>query len=57
MKEVYKHEMPHFLPCINPRSKDQRFLVPQEVVLKLAECLIDDLEREEQNQSVWWHEY
>ena len=57
MKEVYKHEMPHFLPCINPRSTDQRFLVPQEVVLKLAECLIDDLEREEQNQSVWWHEY
>lgn len=57
MKEVYKGEMPHFLSAINPHSDDQRFLVPQEVVIRLAECLIDDLEREEQNQSVWWHEY
>ena len=57
MKEVYKGEMPHFLASINPHREDQRFLVPQEVVLKLAECLIDDLEREEQNASAWWHEY
>ena len=57
MKEIYKGEVPHFLASINPRSKDQRFLVPQEVVYKLAECLIDDLEREEQNQSAWWYEY
>ena len=57
MKEVYKKEVPHFLSSINPHSKDQRFLVPQEVVYKLAECLIDYLEREEQNQSAWWHEY
>ena len=57
MKEIYKGEVHHFLASINPRSKDQRFLVPQEVVYKLAECLIDDLEREEQNQSAWWHEY
>lgn len=57
MKEVYKSEVPHFLASINPHSDDQRFLVPQEVVLKLAECLIDDLEREEQNASAWWHEY
>ena len=57
MKEVYKGEVPHFLASINPHSDDQRFLVPQEVVLKLAECLIDDLEREEQNESAWWHEY
>lgn len=57
MKEVYKHEMPHFLMSINPHSDDQRLLVPQEVVLKLAECLIDDMEREERNGKVWWHEY
>ncbi|SFO91310.1 hypothetical protein [Prevotella sp. tf2-5] len=57
MKEVYKGEVPHFLASINPHSDDPRLLVPQEVVYKLAECLIDDLEREEQNQSAWWHEY
>lgn len=57
MKEVYKGEVPHFLASINPHSDDPRFLVPQEVVYKLAECLIDDLEREEQNQSAWWYEY
>lgn len=57
MKDVYKSEVPHFLSSINPHSDDRRFLVPQEVVLKLAECLIDDLEREEQNQSAWWNEY
>ena len=57
MKEVYKQEMPHFLSSINAHSDDQRLLVPQEVVLKLAECIIDDLEREEKNGKVWWHEY
>ncbi len=57
MREVYKQEVPHFLASINPHSSDPRFQVPQEVVLKLAECLIDDLEREELNGKVWWHEY
>ena len=57
MKEVYKNEMPHFLASINPHSSDPRLQVPQEVVLKLAECLIDDMEREERNGKVWWHEY
>jgi hypothetical protein len=58
MKEVYKQEMPHFLESINPRrTDDDRFLVPQETVLKLAECLIDDMEREEQQGKVWWYEY
>ena len=54
MKEVYKQEMAHFLPFINAHSDDCRFLVPQEAVLRLAECLIDDLEREEQNGNNWW---
>ena len=57
MKEVYKGEVPHFLASINPHSDDPRLLVPQEVVMKLAECLLDDLEREEQHQTQWWHEY
>ena len=47
MKEVYKGEMGHFLQAINPHSSDQRFLVPKEVILSLAEILINDLEREE----------
>lgn len=57
MKEVYKKEVPHFLSSINPHSDDPRLAVPHQVVLKLAECLIDDLEREEKNGKVWWNEY
>ena len=58
MKEIYKGEVPHFLSSINPHSDDPRLLVPQEVVIKLAECLIDDLEREElEGKNVWWHNY
>ena len=57
MKAVYKQEVPHFLESINPHSSDQRFLVPHETVIKLAECLIDDLEREELNGVSWWNEY
>jgi len=57
MKEVYKQEVPHFLSSINPHSDDPRLQVPQEVVLKMAECLIDDLEREERDGHDWWHEY
>ena len=57
MKEVYKKEVPHFLDAINPHSSDTRMSVPHETVMKLAECLIDDLEREEKNGKVWWHEY
>ena len=57
MRDVYRQEVPHFLSSINPHSDDPRLLVPREMVFKLAECLIDDLEREEQNQSAWWHDY
>lgn len=46
MKEIYKQEVPHFLECINPHSVDPRFLVPAETVERLAECLIDEMERE-----------
>ena len=57
MKEVYKREVPHFLASINPHSKDIRLSVPHATVFKMAECLIDDMEREEKNGKVWWYEY
>lgn len=57
MREVYKNEVPHFLSAITPHSDDPRLVVPHETVRRLAECLIDDLEREEKNGKVWWHEY
>lgn len=47
MKEVYKGEMPHFLPAINPHSDDPRFAVPVEVVEALAEILIDEVDKDE----------
>ena len=47
MKEVYKGEMPHFLPAINPHSDDPRFAVPVEVVEALAEILIEEVDKEE----------
>jgi hypothetical protein len=53
MKLVYKEEVPHFLEAIDPHSDDPRLKVPKEMVVRLAECLIDDLEKEEQNSWVW----
>jgi len=47
MKEVYRGEMPHFLEAINPKSTDPRFLLPQEIIVELAEILIDEIERDE----------
>lgn len=47
MKEVYKSEMPHFLPAINPHSDDPRFGVPTEVILALAEILIEEVDKDE----------
>jgi hypothetical protein len=51
MKEVYKNEMYHFLESIRPNDDehlaDSRFSVPTEIVERLAEVLIDDMEREE----------
>lgn len=49
MKKIYKDEMGHFLSCIDPHSDDPRLMVPEQTVMQLAECLIDDLEREEIN--------
>jgi (p)ppGpp synthase/HD superfamily hydrolase len=54
MKQIYKDEMPHFLESINAHSSDPRFGLPYDVVYRLAECLIDDLEREEKNLEGWF---
>jgi hypothetical protein len=54
MKDVYRAEMPHFLPSIDPHSDDIRFQVPTDVVEALAEILIDELERDEVRQQ-WLH--
>lgn len=49
MKEVYKEEMGHFLKSVHSDSEDIRLSIPQEVIYRVAECLIDDLECEEKN--------
>ena len=54
MKGVYRAEMPHFLPSIDPHSDDIRFQVPTDVVEALAEILIDELERDEVRRQ-WLH--
>jgi (p)ppGpp synthase/HD superfamily hydrolase len=55
MKEVYKGEMPHFLPAINPHSDDLRLAVPVEVVEALAEILIDEVDKDEIRKQ--WGEF
>ena len=55
MKEVYKGEMPHFLPAINPHSNDPRLAVPVEVVEALAEILIDEVDKDEIRKQ--WGEF
>lgn len=55
MREVYKQEMPHFLKSINPHSDDARFSVPFDVIMVLAEILIDEYERDEIGRQ--WGEY
>ena len=55
MKEVYKSEMPHFLPAIDPHSNDPRFAVPTEVIEALAEILIDEVDKDEIQRQ--WGEY
>ena len=47
MREVYKSEMPHFLPSINSDSDDPRLQIPFEIVTILAEILIDEVDRDE----------
>ena len=52
MRRVYKSEMPHFLESINPHSDDARLAVPFEVVFRIAQCLVDDMERLEKKYGV-----
>lgn len=53
MKQVYKEEVPHFLASINAHSDDPRLAIPHEVVVRMAECLIDDLEKIEKYDWIW----
>ena len=55
MREVYKGEMPHFLPAINPHSDDPRLAVPVEVVEALAEILIEEVDKDEIRRQ--WGEF
>ena len=47
MKEVYKNEMGEFLMAIRTDSDDIRFKVPDEVIIALAEILIEERYQEE----------
>lgn len=47
MKQVYKNEMADFLMDIRNNITDQRFKVPDEVIVALAEILIEERFREE----------
>ena len=47
MREVYKNEMPHFLPSLSSDSDDPRLQIPFEVVMVLAEVLIEEVDRDE----------
>ena len=51
MREVYKGEMSHFLPSINPHSKDPRLGVPIEMIEALAEILIEEVDRDEMRRQ------
>ena len=53
MKHIYIGEMEHYLSAINPHSADPRFAVPEPTVMRLAECLVDDMEREEKIYGGW----
>ncbi|MBO4463445.1 MAG: hypothetical protein J5797_04530 [Prevotella sp.] len=46
MREIYKEEMPHFLPSLTTDSDDCRLQIPFEAVTALAEVLIDEVDRD-----------
>ena len=46
MREIYKEEMPHFLPSLTTNSDDCRLQIPFEAVTALAEVLIDEVDRD-----------
>lgn len=47
MREVYKGEMGEFLMSISTKSDDIRFKVPEEVIIALAEVMIEERYQEE----------
>ena len=52
MREVYKSEVPHFLASIRGKSDDLRLTIPDSMVERMAEVLIDEMEREEWKQQI-----
>jgi (p)ppGpp synthase/HD superfamily hydrolase len=55
MREVYKSEMPHFLPALKAEDDDPRKQLPFEVIMAMAEVLIDEVDRDEVRRQ--WGEY
>ena len=55
MKETYKSEMQHFLSALKAEDDDPRKQLPYEVVLAMAEVLIDEVDRDEVRRQ--WGEY
>ena len=47
MREIYKGEMAHFLSSIKSGSDDPRLQIPYEVIMTLAEILIEEVDRDE----------
>ena len=47
MREIYKGEMGHFLSSIKPENDDPRLQIPYEVIMTLAEILIEEVDRDE----------
>ena len=47
MREVYKNEMGEFLMSISTKSDDPRLKLPEEVIIALAEVLIEERYQEE----------
>ena len=47
MREVYKNEMGEFLMSISTESDDPRLKLPEEVIIALAEVLIEERYQEE----------
>ena len=55
MKETCKSEMQHFLSALKAEDDDPRKQLPYEVVLAMAEVLIDEVDRDEVRRQ--WGEY
>ena len=39
MKTIYSDELPHFLEAINPHNNDQRFTLPQSIIIEINKLI------------------